>query len=394
MKILVVCQYYNPEPFRIGDICESLVQQGHQVHVVTGVPNYPEGKIYPGYEKSWGRETVENGVRVRRCWLLPRKTGALHRIANYFSFPISSGWYLSRLKEEFDVVLVHQLSPVMMAQGALTYAKKHGKKVVLYCLDLWPESLLAGGIRADSLIYKVFFRISRSIYRRVDRILVTSKGFENYFNDYLGVDKPCGYLPQYAETLFDDVADKPVHQGPFHFVFAGNVGRMQSVDTIIGAAKLLREDDRVCFDIVGDGSALAECRELAKDLPNVVFHGRMPVEQMPKIYEMADAMFVSLKDNPGIATTLPGKVQSCMAAGKPLVGSIGGEAARVIRESGCGVCAEPDNSEELARVIRELMDQPQRFAQCGKNARNYYKTHFCKDAFLEKLTTELENYAR
>lgn len=394
MKILVVCQYYKPEPFRIGDICEALAQQGHQVHVVTGVPNYPEGEIYPGYEKSWGRETMENGVRVRRCFTLPRKTGSLHRILNYFSFPISSGWYLSMLKEDYDVVLVHQLSPVMMAHGAIRYAKKHGKKVVLYCLDLWPESLLAGGIRRDSVIYKVFHHISRRVYHKVDRILVTSKGFAPYINDYLGVSEPCGYLPQYAESLYDQVPDKPVHAGPFRFVFAGNIGEMQSVDTIIGAAGLLKEDHRACFEIVGDGSALAACREMAKELPNVTFRGRMDVEKMPELYAEADAMLVSLKNNPGIATTLPGKVQSCMAAGKPLVGSIGGETAEVIREARCGVCAEPENCEALAAEIRELMDHPERFAEYGKNAREYYQTHFRKEAFLRKLTDELEKFAR
>lgn len=394
MKILVVCQYYKPEPFRIGDICEALVQQGHQVTVVTGVPNYPEGEIYPGYEKSWGKETVENGVRVRRCFTLPRKTGGVRRILNYFSYPISSTWYLSRLKEEYDVVLVNQLSPVMMAQGAIRYAKKHGKKVVLYCLDLWPESLLAGGIRAGSAVYRLFFHISRRIYHSVDKILVTSKGFAPYINDFLGVSEPCGYLPQYAESLYDDVPEKPVHEGPFRFIFAGNIGEMQSVDTIIGAAKLLRDDQRALFEIVGDGSALADCRELAKDLPNVTFHGRMEVEKMPEIYAMADAMLVSLKNNPGIAATLPGKVQSCMAAGKPLVGSIGGETAEVIREAGCGVCAEPEDIEALAERIRELMDHPERFAEYGKNSRKYYQSHFRKAAFLEKLTDVLRKYAR
>ena len=125
---------------------------GHQVTVVTGVPNYPEGEIYSGYEGSWGKETVENGVRVRRCYTVPRKTGAMYRILNYFSFPVSSCCCVSRLKEEYDVVLIHQLSPVMMAAAGLRYARKWKKKTVLYCLDLWPESLTAGGISRDSRI--------------------------------------------------------------------------------------------------------------------------------------------------------------------------------------------------------------------------------------------------
>lgn len=390
MKILVVCQHYKPEPFRLGDICETLAQQGHQVTVVTGVPNYPEGVIYPGYEKSWGRETLECGVRVRRCYTIPRKTGSLNRIINYYSFAISSTWYLSRLKEEYDVVLVYQLSPVIMAEGALRYAKKHGKKVVLYCLDLWPESLLAANISRESPVYKMFFRISRKIYRCVDRILITSRGFASYINDYLRVPVACEYLPQYAESLFDNVPEKPASGEPLHMVFAGNIGEMQSVDTIIGAAELLRDDKRVIFDIVGDGSALDACRTQAADLPNVVFHGRMEVEKVADIYAMADAMLISLKNYPGVAATLPGKVQSCLAAGKPLVGSIGGETARLITDSGCGVCAEPENSKDLAEKIRDLLDEPGKLTEYGRNARHYYQENFRKEAFMERLTRELQ----
>ena len=162
MKILVVCQYYAPEPFRIADICRALAERGHQVTVVTGTPNYPEGEIYPGYEKGARRDEMLDGVRVHRCPLVPRKTGALHRFLNYYSFVWSAEQYLRGLRENFDVVFVNQLSPVMMAQPGLTWAKKHGKKCVLYCLDLWPESLLMGGISRDSLIYRLFLRIPGS----------------------------------------------------------------------------------------------------------------------------------------------------------------------------------------------------------------------------------------
>lgn len=394
MKILVVCQHYRPEPFRISDICETLAAQGHQIHVVTGMPNYPEGEFYPGYEKSWGKDILENGVRVRRCRILPRKKGGFRRILNYLSFPISSGRYLAGLKEEFDVVLVHQLSPVLMALGAFRYSRKHGKKVLLYCLDLWPESLLAGGFRIDSLIYKIFYHISRGIYNRADRILVTSKGFIPYIRDYLKVSTSCGHLPQYAESLYDCVPEKPVHSGPYHFVFAGNVGEMQSVDTILEAAAILKNDSRAVFDIVGDGSTLAACRKMAADLPNVVFHGRKALEEMPQVYDMADAMLVTLKDNPRIATTLPGKVQSCMAAGKAILGAISGETVELVRESGSGLCGEPENGEALAGLVRQMMDRPESFAEYGKNGRAYYQSHFRKDVILEKLVEELENLTR
>lgn len=393
MNILVVCQYYRPEPFRIADICEGLAAMGHRVTVVTGVPNYPEGRIYPGYEGCWGKETVENGVLVRRCYTVPRKTGAVGRILNYFSFPISSCSYVSRLKEEYDVVLIHQLSPVMMAAAGLRYARKWKKKTVLYCLDLWPESLTAGGISRDSLVFRLFRSVSRQIYRHVDRILVSSQGFSEYFRRELGISEEIEYLPQYAEDLFCDVKEKQPHEGPYHFVFAGNVGEVQAVDTIIKAAKLLEEDQRAVFHIVGDGSALAACRKEAEGLDNVIFHGRRDVQEMRDYYEMADAMLVTLKDNAGIAATLPGKVQSYMAAGKAVLGAVGGETDRVIRDAGCGSSSAPEDSEALAAEIRKLLDAPERFWEYGKKARAYHHKHFRKETFLRRLDTILRECA-
>ena len=206
MKILVVCQYYAPEPFRIPDLCRSLVQRGHQVTVVTGTPNYPEGEIYPGYEKGKYRDEVLDGVRVHRCPIAPRKRGAVCRFLNYYSFVFSANGFLRKLKEDFDVVFVNQLSPVMMAKPALRWAKMHRKQCVMYCLDLWPGSLGVGGIRQDSFIYRLFLRVSRKIYGAADMLMVSSRGFLDYFRQVLQMD-PDGilYLPQYAEDLFQDL---------------------------------------------------------------------------------------------------------------------------------------------------------------------------------------------
>lgn len=391
MRVLVVCQYYKPEPFRISDICEALAAAGHTVTVVTGTPNYPEGVFYEGYEGGARADEVMGGVRVHRCPLVPRKSGVLYRFMNYCSFAWTASRYLQKLDEEFDVVFVNQLSPVLMAIPALSWAKKHGKKCVLYCLDLWPESLRAGGIRRGGLVYRVFFRVSRKIYRSADRILVTSRGFIPYLKDFMGITREISYMPQYAEELFDQVPEYTAHPGPWNFVFAGNVGQMQSVETVIEAAELLKEDPRAVFHIVGDGISLADCREKASNLPNVIFHGRRDVSEMPEIYAMADAMLVTLKDDPVIARTLPGKVQSYMAAGRTVMGAIGGETAALIADARCGVCAAPEDSRDLAEKIRQLLDEPERFARYGQNAKAYYQSRFRKEDFMEKLIRTLED---
>ena len=391
MRILVVCQHYYPEPFRLPDICETLVSKGHSVTVVTGTPNYPEGVIYEGYEKGKRADEVINGVRVHRCPLIPRKTGVLFRVLNYYSFVLSSQWYLRRCRDEFDVVFVNQLSPVMMAQAGLSWAKRHGKKCVLYCLDQWPESLLAGGIRKDSAVYNLFLKVSRKIYGSADEILVTSRGFTSYFENVLKVkSKTIGYLPQYAEGMFEELPQTQQKQ-QVDFVFAGNVGALQSVETIVEAAQQLKDQDHIHIHIVGGGIALDKCKAMAGNLPNITFHGRHDITEMPAFYAMADAMLITMKDDPVLSATLPGKVQTYMAAGKPVVGSIGGETARVVNEEAmCGICCQPENSAQLAEAIRQMADNDEMRARCGENARRYYQQYFRKEQFFAVLEAALQ----
>ena len=236
MKILVICQYYYPEPFRHPDICEELVKRGHEVKVVTGYPNYPEGILYEGYGKGKHIDEVINGVKVHRCYTVPRQTGSVKRLMNYYSYAASSTKYvlsndcLASDGNPFDVVLCNQLSPVMMADAAIAYKKKHKVPVVMYCLDLWPESLIAGGITRESVIYKFFHHVSKKIYRQMDKILITSRMFEYYLHSEFGIDrKKLEYLPQYAEGIFEQIPAKE-ENGMFDFMFAGNIGAVQSVD--------------------------------------------------------------------------------------------------------------------------------------------------------------------
>lgn len=392
MKILVVCQYYAPEPFRISDICEALAEQGNDVTVVTGTPNYPEGELYPGYEKGARSDEVIGGVRVHRCPLIPRKSGAVYRFLNYYSFVWSSRRYLRKMKEDFDVVFVNQLSPVMMAEGALAWAKRNHRRCVLYCLDLWPESLLAGGIGQGSPIYQLFLRISRRIYRSADGILVSSRGYAEYFREKFQIEN-VRYLPQYAEDLFGELPQPTEEKQTVDFLFAGNVGSGQSVETIVEAARLLKNERTIHIHIVGGGISLEKCRILAEGLPNITFYGRQKLEQMPRYYAMADVFLVSLMKDPVLSMCLPGKVQSYLAAGKPVVGAIDGEAARVIREAECGMCAPAEDPETLAELIRRMAAQPELRKQYGENARRYYRAHFQKEKFISDLAAVLQENA-
>ncbi len=398
MNILVVCQYYYPEPFRVNDLCEEMVKRGHEVTVVTGEPNYPEGIIYDGYQNHAHADEIINGVHVYRCPIIPRKTGALYRLLNYFSFPYQANKVIKKLcksgNKPFDIVFVNQLSPVMMAEPAIKYRKAKHVKAVLYCLDLWPESLIAGGIGRNSLIYKLFFGISKRIYRKMDRILISSRMFRGYLVDNFGVAQDrIGYFPQYAEGLFEKLPYKEPAEIT-NFVFAGNIGEIQSLDTVIRAAEKLT-DQPVCFQIVGGGTDLERLKELAKDLPNVVFCGRKNLEEMPAVYATADAMLITLKADPVLSLTLPGKMQSYMACGKPVIGAINGETATVIGDSRCGFCGPAEDADALAdNILRFLAATEAEKRAMGDNARQYYERFFARSIFMDGLEKELAAGAR
>jgi len=392
MKILVVCQYFYPEQFRINDVCFGLVEMGHEVTVLTGLPNYPSGIVQSNYK--WGRKRRENinGVEVIRAPLVGRGQSTFQLSLNYLSFALAASVKALFLQREFDVILVYQLSPITMAIPALRLKKLTGRPMLLYCLDLWPESISAVGIGHESPIYDILLTVSKSIYRGADRIAVSSRMFEKYFQNIIGFDGSITYLPAYAESLFDEIEPNRDSDGVTNLVFAGNIGEMQSVETIIMAAGKLRERNDIRWHIIGGGSALERCKMLATEmeLENITFYGQRHISEMPLYYSMADAFLVTLKANRIISYTLPGKVQSYMAAGKPIIGAIDGETRLVIDEADCGLCCAAEDYSSLARIVKDFAEQKDKHLHYGANARAYYDEHFRKEDFMEKLVKLLE----
>lgn len=398
-KILVICQYYKPEPFRISDICEELVCRGHEVHVVTGYPNYPEGVLYEGYGKSKHIDEVINGVKVHRCYTVPRQTGIAKRLLNYYSYAISSTKYVLSKKcvasdgKAFDVVYCNQLSPVMMAHAAIAYKKKYKVPVVMYCLDLWPESLIAGNISRNSVVYKYFDKVSKRIYKNMDKILVTSEMFQEYFESKFAI-KNTYYLPQYAEALFNP---EICYKKPNEFIdlmFAGNIGIAQSVETIIRTAAKCKDMKQVRWHIVGNGSDFDRCQNLAEELKlgNLIFYGRKNIDEMPQYYSMADAMLVTMQKDEVLSLTLPGKVQSYMAAGKSIIGAIDGETRKVVENAKCGFVSNAEDINDLANQVKRFVSlKSEERENLGVNAREYYNKYFSKETFMDYLERAIKD---
>lgn len=393
----MICQHYWPEPYPLPDICEELVRRGHRVDLITDIPNYPMGKTYPEYCGGKRRREVHNGVSITRVFTIARRRNAVFRLLNYYSYMISSSYYAWQLKEDYDVVFTNQTSPVMMSNAAFVYAQKHSKKVVMYCMDLWPACLAAGNIAESSPIYRFFDWESKRLYNKADRILITSRMFRDYLVEQHGVaDDKIEYLPQYAADAFENLPS--VSSGKkqtLDLMFAGNIGTAQSLQTVLLAAELLTDLPQLRIHIVGDGSELENLKKLAveKHLHRVIFYGRKPREEMPRYYAMADAMLVTLTADPFISLTLPGKVQTYMAAGKPILGAANGEIPRTITAADCGFCSPAEDAGGLANVIRQFACSTNK-EQLGRNAKTYYNAHFARPRFMDALENELRVAAK
>lgn len=387
MKILVVCQYYYPENFQINSIAEELVTYGHEVTVLTGLPNYPQGIVLDEY-KEGHRDEYINGVHVIRCYELGRKSGALHLGLNYISFLLSSSCKVGTLDNDFDLVFVYQLSPVLMGLPGRKYAKKHHVPMVLYCCDLWPESMKMYIKNENHFLFRFIKWISFRVYSSCQLILCQSSSFLPYFREVHGIlsEKLC-YLPAFANEEYLDV-DFTLENDIVDFVFLGNLGIAQNLIDVLSAVELIRNIPGFKVHFVGDGSYLNEMKNFVEDknLSHIVsFYGRHPVEEMPDFYKLADVCLVSLKADNKTGLTLPSKVQGYMAAGKPIIGMIDGSAKEVIEESGCGICVSAGDVQGLAEAMSDFILHREKYRNCGEDGRNYFKNNFRKSIFIKKL---------
>ena len=388
MNILVISQYYYPEQFRIVDICEELVQRGNRVTVLTGLPcyNFPNGEIPCEYKYGHDKETI-NGVNIIRVHQRARKRGLLNRFLNYYSFATKSTKAVKKLSKGYDVVFVYGPSPVMQGKAAIRYKKLYGTPIVFYCMDLWPASLSVGGIKINGLIYNHYKEVSKKIYGASDIIAVTSESFVEYIRTELKLDNRIEYVPQYSEDLFDERDCRKAPNDNIDLMFAGNIGIAQSLSTVIKTVAKLKNIDNLHWHIVGGGSELENIKNLVRELDvedKVTFYGQQPLHKMPSYYSKADAMLVTLYDNKTIARTLPGKVQTYMAAGKPIIGAIGGETAEVIKKANCGFCGSAENVEELTENVLKFLYYKNK-ETLGYNAKIYYEKQFSKEKFFTNI---------
>ncbi len=391
MRILIICQHFYPEQFRINDIALDLLKKGNSVTVLTGLPNYPSGVIQKDYRFFRKRKETYNGIKIIRCGIVGRGNSTLKMGLNYVSFLITSCMKALFLNQEFDIVYCFQLSPISMAHAGIIVKKRQKIPFIIHCLDQWPISLTAGGIKKNSLIYKIALKYSKYIYNGADKITISSKSFERYFNEVLKIKKSINYWPSYAEDVY--CIESTTNNDKIDLVFAGNIGPAQSVETIIECANYLKKQKNIIFHIIGDGLNKKKCMKLAKsyNLSNVVFYGFYNVEQMEKFYELADAFVITMDDNEIVNNTLPAKIQSYMLAKKPIFGAASGEVNDIIKEAKCGVCCNSLDAEGMSKLILEEIKMINKWKKYGINGFNYYKKHFEKEKLMNELEKILED---
>ncbi|NLO86230.1 MAG: glycosyltransferase family 4 protein [Clostridiales bacterium] len=395
MKILVICQHYWPENFRITEICEDLVSRGHEVTALVGLPNYPTGIVPKEYKKFQNRRQERNGVKIRRCFEIGRKPSKIGLAINYVSYMTSASVKALLMKRDYDVIYAYSTSPVLMSLPASLLRCFTKKKLMIYVLDIWPACLAAMNVKENSLFYRCMTHVSKWVYQKADVLIYSSKRFQKYLLDvhhlHVGDDQ---YMPQFADDIFDGELPQKELSSEINLIFAGNIGKVQAVEVLIEAAQLLK-DEPIRWHIVGEGSNYETCIQLAKDLQVdhvVTFYGRRPLSDMPSFYAMADAMLVSMRNDVSVNDTLPGKVQSYMAAGKPVLGSIAGETPYIIEKANCGYCAPAEDAEAFAKVVRQFISDPERNVM-GDRGRDYYQAHFTKKDHMDKLEEMLTSLA-
>lgn len=401
MKILVVTQYFWPENFRINDLVVGLVEKGHKVTVLTGIPNYPGGSFFPEYGMLKNVRQEYRGAKIIRVPLIPRGNGGKSRLLlNYLSFVFFASIFGPFVaKGKFDLVFVYEPSPITVGLPAILLKKIKSAPLFLWVQDLWPESLSATGGVTSSLLLMFIRKLVHFIYHKCDLILVQSNAFIPSILSF-GIDKDrIVYFPNSTEEFYypidlEDGASKrsKIPRG-FVVMFAGNIGVAQDFPTIIAAAERLRDNMDIHWVIIGDGRMRkwAEAEVMARNMGNnFVFLGRHPAESMPRYFALADVLLVTLKDEEIFALTVPAKVQSYLACAKPIIASLVGEGARIIDEAGAGVSCSPEAPSALAESVLKMyhIDKRERQAM-GLRGRKYFENNFSREKLINELDVML-----
>ncbi|OUQ03139.1 glycosyltransferase family 4 protein [Thomasclavelia spiroformis] len=392
MKILIISQYFYPENFRINDLALELKNRGHKITVLTGLPNYPKGEYFDGYDDKKNCDEIWNDILIYRCKLRPRKTGSVNLIKNYLSFVIEANKKLKELEnQDFDLIYVFEVSPITVALPAIKFKKKKKIPIVINIQDLWPENIIAVTGITNFIVIGLVNKMVNYIYKHCDLILTASPSFVDKIRDRIKNKDKVAYWPQYSIVSKTNEDVSLYNKDFFNIVFTGNIGEAQGIDLAIEAANILK-NEKICWHFVGEGRNRKKLEKMVKEYnidERVIFHGFHPEKEIPKYLKDADAALLILKPNPIFEMTIPAKLQTYLACGVPILGCVSGEGKRIIEESNAGIVSDEISVEALVKAC-------QKFINLNSNDLNAYKDkafQYGDDNFNKNnLILDLEKY--
>ena len=404
MKLLILSQYFWPENFRINDVVEGLAGRGHEVTVYTAMPNYPSGRFFDGYGFRGPYRERYKAAEVRRAPILSRgDSGGLRLALNFASHAFFATVLAPFLvRGRFDAILVYEPSPMTIGIPARALRAMKRAPVLFWVQDLWPESLAATGAVKSGAVLGAVDRLIKWIYRGCDRVLVQSEAFIPSVRSHGVPDARIRYLPNSAENFYRKLEPSPGDAeaaelpAGFRVMYAGNIGAAQDFPTILAAAELLRGEPQIQWIIVGEGRmrTWVEDEVRRRGLSNVYLLGQRPPERMPRYFAHADVLLATLRREPIFAYTIPSKIQTYIACGKPVIAALDGEGGRIIREARGGWAVPAENPQALAEAVAAASrtSQAEREAM-GNRGEAWFREHFEREKLLTRLEAELAEVA-
>tara|TARA_B100001248_G_scaffold89409_1_gene65972 strand:+ start:24296 stop:25519 length:1224 start_codon:yes stop_codon:yes gene_type:complete len=399
MNVLIISQYFWPENFRINDLVTELKQNQINVTILTGIPNYPEGKVFSEFKNNKVKFKKYFDFDIVRIPIISRGKSRFKLFLNYLSFVISAsviGPYKLRGKK-FDLIFVYEPSPITVALPAILISKLRNIPIVLWVLDLWPDTLKALGVINSKILLKLIRFMVNFIYDNCKIILGQSYSFVEEIRKYCLDKNKVIYFPSWSEEIFLENNVKKAKEinndkDSFNILFAGNIGESQNFESLVKAATLLNKEKlikNIRFIIVGNGRMYHWLKQqtIDKKLTHMFhFLGEFPLERMPSFYAHADAFFISLKDDPILSLTLPAKIQTYMSFGRPVIGMINGEAAKTVNLAKCGFISKAGDYHSFVKNVHLIMKKPMlERIELGNNGKTYSKNHFNRKKLIGKL---------
>ena len=399
MKFLFLVQYFPPEigaaPVRLWQTAKSLIELGHQVEVITSVPNYPTGKIFPDYKGKFYCTEQLGAIKVHRVWTYPAIGAGINRMLNYISFFVTSLWCLFKVSK-FEYIFVESPPPTLMI-AAKVFSTSHKAKVILNLSDLWPDTPRLLGMMKPGVMLTLAEKLEVWCYSVADFISTVTEGLLSELRSKKGINKnkllflPNGVdLGLFGSVTLDQEARDKITRGDFVFLYAGTHSLGASMETIIRSAQILR-DEKIKFLFVGDGPVKNDLIELSRSLGlnNCEFLDPVPPEKVALLYEASFAGVSSLRNSPLFEGTRPAKIFACMGAGRPIIYSGSGEGARLVEDAQAGLVVPPEDPIGLANAILGLTRNTEHARQLGRNGRKFVEDRFSWSVLVKAWIDDL-----